>query len=63
MGVACAAGTTAKEFGAAVSKSGKAAAANIKQRAQDAKTLLQDAGQDLLSGSRVSACPLSHQGV
>ena len=63
MGVACAADTTAKEFGAALSKSGSAAAANIKQRAQDAKTRLQDAGQDLLSGSRVSACQLSYQVV
>ena len=36
-----------------MSKSGQAAAASIRQRAQDATIKLRDAGQDLLAGQQV----------
>ena len=47
------AGKTAEDFGAAVSSSGQAAAASIRQKAKDATIKLRDAGQDLLAGPQV----------
>lgn len=43
--------------------SGRAAAEKFKQRAQNAKTRLQDAGQDLLSGPKVSITFISDANV
>ena len=49
------AGETAEHLGAAVSISSREAAASLKQRAQEAKACLQEAGRGLLQAPEVTA--------